>query len=138
MNDRVNEKEARVKHKIGRGVKLTIVTLIAVAFVVFFVLVLPALADGSECVAPQGYQLVESRMAFDLLGNPVFVVRGVFATGEGSTGGKKVVIPACGSKDQSIEEVNNVYLFLDGQQIFLLTGSVGRDLSSNPTEVPQP
>lgn len=138
MNDRVNEKEARVKRKIGRGVKLTIVTLIAVAFVVFFVLVLPALADGSECIAPQGYQLVENRMAFDLLGNPVFVVRGVFATGEGNVGGEKVVIPACGSKDPYLQEVNNVFLILDNQQVFLVAGSIGRDLSSNPSPEPQP
>lgn len=128
------------KKKVSPVVKtgLIFVGLIILASIGILALGAPVFAS-SECLAPnENYRLVENRMATDLAGNPVFVVRGISVTGEGSSGGKKIVIPACGSKDQSIEEVNNVYLFLDGQQIFLLTGSVGRDLSSNPTEVPQP
>ena len=112
--------------------------VLAVAFVVFFTIVLPAMANGTECTAPEGYQLVENRMAFDLNGNPVFIVRGIIATGEGSVGGKKVTLPSCGSEDSAIQEVNNVFIILDGRQVFLAAGSLGRDLSANPTLEPQP
>jgi hypothetical protein len=126
--------------KVSPAVKIVLILAGLVVFVGIGVLAFnETVFAGSECQAPNdNYRLVENRMATDLAGNPVFIVRGISVTGEGSSGGKKVVIPACGSKDQSIEEVNNVYLFLDGQQIFLLTGSVGRDVSSNPTLEPQP
>ncbi len=138
MNDRLNEREARVRRKIGRGAKLTIVVLIAVAFVVLFVLVLPIEANGTDCEAPEGYSLVNDRMAYDLAGNPVFVVRGVIATGEGTAGGREITLPPCGSKDFSLTVINNVFIILDGKQVFLAAGSVGRDLSANPTAAPQP
>lgn len=112
-----------------------VLVIVAGLIVIIFIAMLSAgvpVFASSECQAPnENYQLVENRMASDLAGNPVFIVRGISVTGEGSTGGKKVVIPACGSRDDAIEEVNNVYLFLDGRQIFLLTGSVGRDISTD-------
>lgn len=93
---------------------------------------------NATCSSSDDYILIENRIASDLSGNPVFIVRGVAATGEGTPGGGKFVIPACGSSDPSILEIRNVNLILDGHQIFLLSGSVGRDLSGNPTEAPQP
>lgn len=93
---------------------------------------------NATCESSYDFTLIENRMASDLSGNPVFIVRGVVATGEGTPGGGKVIIPACGSSDPSILEIRNVNLILDGRQVFLLSGSVGRDLSENPTEAPQP
>jgi len=101
-------------------------------------IVLPTQANGTDCKAPEGYSLVNDRMAHDLAGNPVFIVRGIVATGEGTAGGKEITLPPCGSEDSSLTVINNVFIILDGKQVFLAAGSVGRDLSANPTEVPQP
>ncbi|KKR89966.1 MAG: hypothetical protein UU51_C0021G0009 [Microgenomates group bacterium GW2011_GWC1_41_20] len=126
--------------KVSPVVKAVIIVvgLVVIAVIGLVMSNAPVFAN-SECLAPnENYQLVENRMASDLAGNPVYIVRGILVSGEGSVGGKKVVIPACGSRDEGIEEVNNVNLVLDGRQVFLISGSVGRDLSSNPTLEPQP
>ncbi|EKE13245.1 MAG: hypothetical protein ACD_13C00052G0034 [uncultured bacterium] len=112
-----------------KGLKISLAVLVAVIFVSFFVFILPALANGAGCTAPDGYQVVTNRIGYDLTGSPVFILRAVVATGEGGSGGKAINLPSCGSSDPDIEEVGNVYVVLDGRQILILTGSVGRDTS---------
>lgn len=135
MNDRVNEREAGVKRKV-MGVGMTLIVVASMTVIALGLLAITA--DGSKCVAPQGYQLVENRMAHDLAGNTVFIGRGVISTGEGTVGGKEIVLPPCGSKDSSLKATDSLFIILDGKQVFLAAGSVGRDVLVNPTEAPQP
>lgn len=117
--------------------KLVIGIAFAVLFVVFFTIVLPAVANGTECTAPNGYEMITNRSATDLNGNPLFILRGVIATGEGTIGGKKITLPPCGSEESSLATVNNMFIILDGKQVLLAAGSIGMDLA-NPTQEPQP
>lgn len=125
---------------MNKSLKLVLIVLGLAAILAAALWMEGALAvfANATCESTDDFTLIENRLASDLSGNPVFIVRGVIATGEGTPGGGKVVIPACGSSDPSILEIRNVNLILDGRQVFLLSGSVGRDLSENPTEAPQP
>ncbi len=95
-------------------------------------------ADNTYCQTTDGYQLITQRKATDVSGNDLFILRGVIATGEGSVGGSKITIPPCGSLDPDIPVVNNLFITLDGKQVFLAAGSVLRDTLPNPTQDPQP
>ncbi len=107
---------------------LIVVGLLIIGLIALSASGIPVFAAG-ECKAPEGYLLIENRMAADLAGNPVYIVRGIGATGEGVSVNRKFYIPQCGSSDPSIEEVGNVFVWLDGRQVLLLSGSVGRDTS---------
>lgn len=110
-------------------VVLIVVGLLIIGLIALSASGIPVFAAG-ECKAPEGYLLIENRMAADLMtGNPVYIVRGIGATGEGVSVNRKFYIPQCGSSDPSIEEVGNVFVWLDGRQVLLLSGSVGRDIS---------
>jgi len=111
----------------GVRILITVVGLTILVLIGLSSVGIPVFA-GNECKAPEGYQLIENRMAADLAGNPVYVLRAVVATGEGAQGGKSIAVPSCSSPDKKIEEVGNVYIVLDGRQLLLLTGSVGREI----------
>ena len=95
-----------------------------------------ASADNTYCQKTDGYQVITQRMATDLNGNTLYILRGVIATGEGSVGGVKITIPPCGSLDPDIPVVNNLFINLDGKQVFLAAGSIGQDVPPNPTQDP--
>jgi len=113
-----------------------VVVVLIVAVLVFGKQVL-ALAGRSDCTAPAGYQSITNRMVTDTSGNPVYVIRGIYTTGEGTRGGKSVTLPPCGSNDSSIETINNFYIMLDGEKVILVAGSIGRD-ATPLQETPQP
>jgi hypothetical protein len=98
------------------------------------------IAGSTYCQPPDGYQFITDQKATDASGNYVYILRGIIATGEGSTGGNKISIPPCGSLDPDVQVINNMLINLDGQQYILAAGSIGRDtsVSPNPTPTPQP
>ena len=132
--------EAKTSKK--KGTSRFGIGLLASALVVVVILLLyygiPEVKAATECAASDGYQYVESRVAQDSDGQDVYIVRGIYSTGEGSAGGKKIILPICASKDPSIDSVRNMFLTLDGQPIFLISGAIGLDLTSPLPETPQP
>lgn len=123
------------KHGERRLVIALVVALIVVGGVIFFGWVMPVIANGTACQAPNGYEMVTNKMVTDLSGNEIFILRGVIATGESVQGGKKIVLPPCGTTETGLATINNMFVVMDGKQVFLAAGTIGVD--SNPTEVPQ-
>lgn len=119
----------------GKSNKRRIVKVLLIAFVVvgtFLAWQLTSFVGAStECKAIDGYQYLEGRIAYDSDGQALYIVRGIYSTGEGSTGGKKIILPVCGSRDPSIESVRNIFLKLDGQRIFLVSGAIGREIQKS-------
>ena len=118
-----------------KGRMMVVLVLGAVVVVAILIFVLPRGQDLESCQPPPGYTFVTGRMATDMLGDPIFIARGIYATGQGSPGGKAVTIPPCGSPDPALEQVAGVFVRLDGQQVFLAAGSVGRDVK-RPASTP--
>jgi hypothetical protein len=130
------------KSSVKKGSSKWVMALWSIAVVVVVILILyygiPEVVAATECKATDGYQYVEGRIAQDSNGQALYIVRGIYSTGEGSAGGKKIILPVCTSRDPSIDSVRNMFLTLDGQPIFLISGAIGMDLTSPLSETPQP
>ncbi|KKS95125.1 MAG: hypothetical protein UV71_C0012G0046 [Microgenomates group bacterium GW2011_GWC1_43_13] len=133
----MNQKTERSsRNKIGLIVGISVIFF---SIAGFFAFIMPALANGIDCTAPVGYQEVTSRMATDLNGNPIFIARGIVAPVEGTDNGEKITLPPCGSPDDTMHSKTAMLVVLDGKQVILASGSIGRDEKPTPLpEVPQP
>lgn len=89
-----------------------------------------------NCSAPEGYTFISNVMAKDLNDNPVFVARAVVSMGEVTTGGSQYYIPSCGSSDEALQNVSNMFVNIDGKLGFIANGAVG--LTSPLAQAPQP
>lgn len=103
-----------------KGIVIGVIVLAAL-FVVFFSIVMPALAEGSYCVAPDGYQLIADKNAITMDGTSHWIARAIVPTGKGN-GGVSVKIPGCITTDESLEPFGGVYLLIDGNIIYAETG----------------
>lgn len=118
--------------------KLTIglvVALVVVGCAIIFGWVMPVFANGTACEAPAGYEMITNKMVTDSNGDQIFILRGVIASDEAVQGGKKIILPPCGTTETGLKTINNMFINLDGKVVFLAAGTIGED--SNPTEVPQ-
>jgi len=103
------------------------IVLVILAFIIF----LPKLSQPTNlgsCSAPDGYTSISNVMATNLDENPMFVARAIISTGEGTSGGMQVVIPACGSNDPSLQNIAGIFIRLsDGRLAFVANGAVGME-----------
>ena len=113
-------------NKVGRiKVRKVLLVVCGIALVGSLIWVGFTPRDITSCNAPEGYTYVTNVMARDLGKNPVYVARAIIATGEGTPGGKRIVIPACGSSDPSLMNVSNIFIVIDGRLAFVANGAIG-------------
>lgn len=87
----------------------------------------------TRCEPPAGY-LYYSGPATDIQGNPVSIVRSVYTGANGIPGGKRIVVPPCGTPDKELSTVNGLVVNIDGiGQVTLASATV---VWSNTSPVP--
>jgi len=78
----------------------------------------------ARCEPPAGYSYY-SGPATDMQGNPVSIVRSVYTGANGIPGGKRIVVPPCGSPDKELSTVNGLVVNIDGLgQVTLASATV--------------
>ena len=83
-------------------------------------------ANNANCVAPEGYESIAGVMATSPDGHEYYIGRAIINTGDGSSAGKAVNIPACVSKDPALEPFGGEFATLrDGRVVFIASGLKG-------------
>jgi len=123
----------------GNGTIKLILGAIGLVLIVFLILEINKSAKASviTCEAPPGYEVISQTMAKNLAGQPFYIAKAIVSFGDGAVGKSGASIPACVSKDTSLQTVGGVFALLDdGRMIFIASGVIGTSATPLP-ETPQ-